>query len=127
VYEKVSPYLTVHSDLVGSRDQGSININTAEAVVLQTLPSIEEREFGFPISEDLASKIMEARPFEEKDKQEKLKQVSGIPNIDSNFYATKSHYFTVISSGTVGGFVKTARVVVKRAGNNITAVFWKVE
>lgn len=127
VYEKVSPYLTVDSDLVGSRDQGSININTADAVVLQTLPSIEEREFGFPISEDLAKKIMEARPFEEKDKQEKLKQVSGIPNIDSNFYTTKSRYFAITSSGTVSGFVKTARAVVKRDGNRMTTVFWKIE
>jgi len=127
VYEKVSPYLTVDSDLVGSRDQGSININTADAVVLQTLPSIEEREFGFPISEDLAKKIMEARPFEEKDKQEKLKQVSGIPNIDSNFYTTKSRYFAITSSGTVSGFVKTARAVVKRDGNLMTTVFWKIE
>ncbi len=127
VYEKVSPYLTVDSDLVGSRDQGSININTADAVVLQTLPSIEERDFGFPISEDLAKKIMEARPFEEKDKQERLKQVSGVPNLDSNFYTTKSRYFAITSSGTVSGFVKTAQAVVKRDGNNMTTVFWKIE
>jgi general secretion pathway protein K len=127
VYQKVSPYLTVDSDLMGIRDQGSININTAEAVVLQTLPTVEDRGFGFPISEDLAKKIMEARPFQENDKQVKLSQVSGIPNIDANFYTTKSRYFTITSSGTVSGFVKTARAVIKRDGNNMTAVFWKIE
>ncbi|MGH7273247.1 MAG: type II secretion system minor pseudopilin GspK, partial [Nitrospiria bacterium] len=37
VYEKITPYLTVYSV---SGEHGSININTADEVVLQTLPSI---------------------------------------------------------------------------------------
>ncbi len=128
VYEKVSPYLTVNSDLMGSRDQGSVNINTADAVVLQTLPSLEKNTDEFPIKQDLAQKIMEARPIKNCEGDLERAGVSiEIRTKIKDYCTVKSSYFTIISSGTVSGFVKTARAVVKREGNNMTTVFWKIE
>lgn len=125
IYGKIAPYLTVYSDLVGNL-QGPININTADAVVLQALPTFEVNKDEFPITEDLAQKIMESRPFRSCTE---LDQVVGKEvQTKINFYCiTKSNYFTVLSSGDVGGLIKTVRAVVKREGNRISTVFWKVE
>jgi general secretion pathway protein K len=123
VYEKISPYLTVNA---GPSNFGPININTADAVVLQTLPLIGSDEF--PISETLAAKIMEARPFKEENKRQgDLEKVTGIKGLDANFYTTGSRYFTIVSSGNVGGFVKTVRAIVERSGAKISTIFWKME
>ena len=124
VYEKIAPYLTVHSLPIG---EGPINLNTAEGVVLQTLPSLKE-EGAFPITEDLAREIMEARPIAKKGD---LKKVSGVSTIyqelDNKYYVTKSHYFTIFSSGEVSGLLKTLHTVIKREGSRIRTVYYKVE
>lgn len=124
IYEKISPYLTVNPGFVSDQKDGPVNINTAEAVVLQTLPSLAGDEF--PVTEDLAQKIMEARPFKlETD----LDSVSGeeIAKNIRRYYVTRSDYFAITSSGNVGGFVKTVHAVVKREGNRINTLFWKME
>ena len=126
VYEKVSPYLTVYSESPGNL-QGPININTADAVVLQTLPTFEVNKDDFPITDDLAQKIMEARPFKQELDLDKVAGLSGIATQIRNYYVTKSDYFTIISSGDVGGLVKTVHAVVRRDGNRISNVFWKLE
>ncbi len=119
VYEKISPYLTVYTVASGN---GPININTAEAVVLQSIPSSD----GFPIAKDLAQKIMDGRPIKTLDA---FRGVVGNDLVTSinGYYAMRSDYFAIVSSGTVGGFVKTVRSVVKREGNSMTTVFWKIE
>lgn len=122
VYGKIAPYLTVYSQSSG---QGPININTADAVVLQTLPSINEDE-GFLITEDLAGEIMEARPIGSKQDLKKVSGMSTVANkIPAGFYDVKSSHFTVLASGEVGGFVKAVHAVVDRGGNQLE--YYKVE
>jgi general secretion pathway protein K len=128
VYENVSPYLTIHSDPPTGVKQGPININTAEAVVLQTLPTIEKDSDEFHITEDLAQSIMEARPIRQCKDLDKVAGISQeIRQKVENYCITTSNYFTVISSGDVSGLVKTVRAVLKRQGNRVDTVFWKIE
>jgi general secretion pathway protein K len=134
IYEKLSPYLTVNSgQRVGqtqgpiSKTEGPININTAEAVVLQTLPIFEKDKDEYLINQDLAQKIMEARPFKQ---ESDLDGVSGMKDIAQKirpYYVTGSNYFTIVSSGNVGGFVKTIHATVERNGTKINTVYWKME
>lgn len=119
VYEKISPYLTVYTVSSGN---GPVNINTAEAVVLQSIPSSD----AFPITKDLAQKIMDARPITTLDDFRGVVGKDLVTSI-SGYYAMRSDYFTIVSSGTVGGFVKTARAVVQRTGSRMDTVFWKIE
>jgi general secretion pathway protein K len=125
VYEKISPYLMVTP---GQPGEGRININTAEAVVLQTLPL--SASIKFPITEATAKDIMDARPFKTL---ADFKNVPGTSSseeggIDPSYYKITSRYFAVISSGTVNGFVKTVRAGVDRqSSSQINTVFWKIE
>jgi len=119
VYEKISPYLTVYTkDSVN----GPINVNTAEAVVLQSIPSSDD----FPITKDLAQKIMDARPIKDRVDLQNVVEKDIVTSIDG-YYVMGSNYFTIASSGNVGGFVKTIHAVVERNGTKISTVFWKME
>ncbi|MGH7272957.1 MAG: hypothetical protein ACREIQ_00665, partial [Nitrospiria bacterium] len=60
-----------------------------------------------------------------------FKGMPGMKNIATwidAYYDTTSQYFTIISSGNVGGLVKTVHAVVwRRDSTHISNVFWKVE
>ena len=125
VYDKIAPYLTVYSDPAGSRGQGPVNINTADAVILQTIPSFAEDEF--PITEDLAREIMEARPIEKAQDLRKVAGMSGIANKINGYYVTRSNYFAIFSSGEVGGLVKTLHAVIRREGSRMRTLYFKIQ
>lgn len=112
-YEKISRYLTVYSNPMAP--SGEININTADMIVLQTLPSIS---LTFEVTKELAEKIVESRPFEKPDD---LDKVPGMDQIAYNLrvnkaYTVKSDVFSITSSGEVNGIKRTIKAVVIREG-----------
>ncbi len=125
VYALISPYLTVSGGVVTALKEGPININTAESAVLQSLPSIAGDEF--PVTESLAERIMEGRPYKQESDLDKVSGMSKIAQDVRRYYSTKSDHFTIMSSGNVNGMIKTLRVIVKREGARMTTLFWRME
>src|SRR3990172_9408115 len=64
VYRAISPYLTVYENKFGGDNK--INVNTADPLVLRTLPVKEPNQslVTFPLDEEQVEKIVAARPFD---------------------------------------------------------------
>ena len=124
-YQKISRYLTVYYNPVAPN--GEANINTADAIVLQTLSSIN---LTFEITRSLAEKIVESRPFEKPDD---LDKVPGMDQIAYNLrvnkaYTVKSDVFSITSLGEVNGIKRTIKAVVLREGTEkVKLLSWRVE
>lgn len=114
VYNKIGPFLTVHSDPY-------VNVNTAEATVLQ---SLDER-----ITPDLAMEIVQYRnqtPFEQK---EEIKRVPGMEEIFpkiSLLIGVKSNYFSVVADADFNETPRRAQAVLFRSGNHLDYLYFRV-
>jgi general secretion pathway protein K len=114
VYNKIKDYLTVYGD-------GNININTADVIVLRCLSA--------DITEDIARRIISYREKNRFENSADLKKVVGVSqDFNISDIATKSDYFSVISSGTVNDVKSTITAVLKRSGGSaITRFYWRNE
>lgn len=111
VYDKIKSYLTVYGD-------GKININTAGDIVLRCLSN--------DITEDIAQRIIRYRQENRFENPADLKKVVGVSqDFNISDIATKSDYFSVISTGTVNEVDNTIEAVLKRSGMNITRLYWR--
>ncbi len=109
-------YLTIYSD-------GVVNVNTAPSVVLQSLAD--------EIDERLAQAIIDYRqdePFRE------ITDIKTVPGMTDEFYnkispfiTAKSSIFSVRVEGHVRGITKGISAVLKRDGENVKPIFWRVE
>jgi general secretion pathway protein K len=107
-------FLTVYSS-------GKININTAEAPVIQSLSA--------GIDEEVAWAIIDYRtetPFRN------VSQLAGVPGVtprilkDVKKVATvRSSFFTVKSTGSLGESHRTVLAVIKRTKKGLDTVYWK--
>ena len=115
-------YLTIYSN-----PDDKININTASAEVLQCLSD--------EITENVAQAIIDYRQ-EEPLTQENFKDIEQLPGItlSDNTFGAISDYCGVASStfsirveGQVRGIKKRIYTVVKRGGEAVEPIFWRVE
>lgn len=105
-------YLTVYG-------AGTVNINTAPSLVLQSLhPDIDQ---------DLAQEIVGQRPFE---RIIDLKEVFGIEDILYNnirpLITVKSNFFSISSQGVLGKARRRIETILKRQGKNLEIKYWRV-
>lgn len=118
VYEKVSKYLTVHSN-------GKININTVGKEVLMCLDE--------GIDEGIAEGIIEYRmetPFERQNLVEDLKALINNDEVYtriSPIIDVESNAFSITSTGRVERVEKAIRAVIDREGERISCRYWKTE
>ncbi len=118
IYRKISPYLTVYG-------KGKINVNTADALVIQS--------FDPGLDETAARIIFDKRPFDDvpefkKHLQTELSDIYqrmlGLGSL--NWLATKSNYFLLRAEGRVGRTRKIARAVIKRTGTKTQRLYFRV-
>ena len=111
-------YLTIYSD-------GKININTASAEVLQSLSD--------DIDGNLAQAIvdyLQEEPFKEGSLCEHIKHLGMGTETCEELQGqsdVKSSYFSLRVEGQVRGIKKGIFAVLKRKGEAVTPVFWRVE
>ena len=113
-------YLTIYSN-----DDGRVNINTASAEVLQSLSE--------DITENLAQAIVDYRQ-EEPFKDIKYDDIKHLPGMTLEIFNqirdqsdVKSSNFSLRVEGEVRGIKKGIFVVLKREGEAVTPMFWRVE
>ncbi|MDY7034207.1 MAG: type II secretion system minor pseudopilin GspK [Thermodesulfobacteriota bacterium] len=124
----IREYLTIHTD-------GKINVNTAESMVLQTLGYIEEDEWSFPISEDVAKSIIDYREGENVfEELSDIKEVDGITDIYDMIrgqITVESNAFSVDVTGEVNTIEKMINAVIRRTGEGdskaVKIALWAVE
>ncbi len=113
----LSEYLTVFGD-----EGGRININTADAFVIEMLSDYIDRE--------TAEIIVEYRMDDVNDMSSPLwyKDAVGTGEdlIDQSLLTTKSSFFEIISLGFNENVTTGIRAVVKRDGRNIKTLSWEV-
>ncbi|MCG3115395.1 MAG: type II secretion system minor pseudopilin GspK [Candidatus Manganitrophus sp. SA1] len=117
VYRKISPYLTVYGD-------GLINVNTADSLMIQSL------DFEGGIDESIAGRLIENRPYENKQKF-----IDSVPaDVKTRFTTagttsgidTKSNFFSITAEGKVQNTRKIVRAIIRR-GNPMELLYFKVE
>jgi len=126
VYEKLLPFVTVHSS-------GKVNLNTAPKEVLMSLSAGEDASEAGPIDAKTADEIIEYRKDHPFTKPEEIGNVS--PFLRDLYSRTRfrelvdvrSTFFHVRSSGEVGGTVRTVDAIGARVGNEIQWRFWRLE
>ncbi len=117
VYRAISPYLTVYENKFGG--ESKINVNTADPLVLRTLPIKEPNQalVSFPLDEEQVDKLVAARPFSTLTL---LNQVSGMtPAVVSQLQPqieVRSQHFSVYAEGAANGVKKAVLAVVDRSG-----------
>jgi general secretion pathway protein K len=126
VYRAISPYLTVYANNVGNDHR--INVNTADPLVLRTLP-VQEPSRGvvtFPLDAEQVEKLVAARPFSSLNQ---LNQVSGMdPAVVSHLQPqleVRSQHFSVYAEGAANGVKKAVLAVVDRSGEP-TLRYWRL-
>lgn len=117
VYRKISPYLTVYGD-------GLINVNTADSLMIQSL------DFEGGIDESIAGRLIENRPYENKQKF-----IDSVPaDVKTRFTTSgatsgidiKSNFFSITAEGKVQNTRKIVRAIIRR-GNPMELLYFKVE
>lgn len=111
----LSSYLTIHGD-------GKVNINTADAVVLQAL------------SEDLDESLIEEMDDYRNNEDNDLSKIdwyktalgTSADYIDPELITTKSSYFEITSIGRRDTGSKGVKGVVRRSGKTLTVLSWKM-
>lgn len=121
VFEKIRPYLTAYPNKGQELIASKVNINTADPLVLA---SLDER-----VNQGVIERILANRPFKDT-RTEVLESIVGsrdVLNTISPSLTVKSQFFTITSSGEVNGFKKTARMTVRRDGEKITPLAFRIE
>ncbi len=122
VYRTISPYLTVYTS------DESINVNTADPVVLQTLPVPgQDGAVAFPLDAEQVEKLVDARPFAAKGD---LSKVPGMtPAVVSQLLpriTVTSSWFSVYAEGEANGVKKGILAVVDRSRGEPTLRYWRL-
>lgn len=117
VYHKIAPYLTVY----GNANNGAVNVNTADALVLQSLDAEEG------IDDNVARRLIENRPYDEPGKF-----INGLPaevktRIPRDVVSTKSNTFAITAEGKVQNTRKIVRAIVDRSRTPMELLYFKVE
>ncbi len=123
IYRKISPFLTLDS---GSQQ---ININTASLEVLQTLYDKDytaQQTIPFPVSKEMAERIVEARPIDSCADLVRVPGVGEVRNRIGSGCTIKSGAFTIESTGEVSGIRKTIRATVRRGGTRTDLTAWRL-
>ena len=120
-HEGLMQYLTIHSDHSDSK----ININTASTEVLQCLSD--------DINENLAQAIIDFRQ-EEPLKDINYDDIKHLPGMTLDIFNeirdhcdVKSLTFSIRVEGQVRGIKKRIYTVVKRLGEAVEPIFWRIE
>jgi len=107
-------YLTIYSE------EGRVNLNTASALVLQSLSS--------EVDESLAQAIISYREDEGFTSADDMTKVPGLSGADIGAYVTtKSSYFSVRVVGEMREIRKEIFTVMKRSGKEVNSVFWRMD
>ncbi len=121
VYRAISPYLTV------STSDERININTADPLVLQTLPVQDRDGVAFPLDAEQVEKIVAARPFAANGD---LSKVSGMTSaVVSQLLpriAVTSSSFSVYAEGEANGVRKGVLAIVDRSRGEPVLKYWRL-
>ena len=116
IFDRLKNMLTVQSD-------GLINLNTASKQVLMSLSD--------DMNGDIADEIMAFRtenPFQNKvDVRNNISISENVYNDILKFIDVKSNYFSITSAGEVNQNRKTINAVVKREGEKMTILYWRIE
>ncbi|OGW62285.1 MAG: hypothetical protein A2638_03020 [Nitrospirae bacterium RIFCSPHIGHO2_01_FULL_66_17] len=122
VYRTISPYLTVYTS------DESINVNTADPVVLQTLPVPgQDGAVAFPLDDKQVETIVDARPFAAKGDLIKVPGMTSavvsqlLPRI-----TVASSWFSVYAEGEANGVKKGVLAVVDRSRGEPTLRYWRL-
>jgi general secretion pathway protein K len=122
VYRAVSSYLTVYKN-AGDR----VNLNTADPLILQTLPVQDRGEIRFPLSAEQVEKLAAARPFPSLSE---INKVAGIDSVVASqiqpLLAITSTHFSVYAEGTANGVRKGVQAVVDRTGGSSALRYWRL-
>jgi general secretion pathway protein K len=122
VYRTISPYLTVYTS------GASINVNTADPVVLQTLPVPGQGgAVAFPLDDEQVETIVDARPFAAKG------DLSKVPGMTSAVVSqllpritVASSVFSVYAEGEANGVKKGVLAVVDRSRGEPVLKYWRL-
>jgi general secretion pathway protein K len=122
VYRTISPYLTVYTS------GESINVNTADPVVLQTLPVPGQGgAVAFPLDDEQVETIVDARPFAAKG------DLSKVPGMTSAVVSqllpritVASSVFSVYAEGEANGVKKGVLAVVDRSRGEPVLKYWRL-
>ena len=122
VYRAISAYLTIYTS------DESINVNTADPVVLQTLPVPgQDGAVAFPLDAEQVEKLVDARPFAAKGD---LSKVPGMtPAVVSQLLpriTVTSSWFSVYAEGEANGVKKGILAVVDRSRGEPTLRYWRL-
>ena len=115
-FDRLKNMLTVNSD-------GWINVNTASKQILMSLSD--------DMNGDIADEIMAFRtenPFQNKlDVRNNISISENVYTDISKFIDVTSNYFSITSAGEVNQNRKTINAVVKREGEKMTILYWRIE
>jgi general secretion pathway protein K len=122
VYRTISPYLTVYTS------DESINVNTADPVVLQTLPVPgQDGTVAFPLDDKQVETIVDARPLAAKG------DLSKVPGMTSAVVSqllpritVASSWFSVYAEGEANGVKKGILAVVDRSRGEPVLKYWRL-
>lgn len=122
VYRAISPYLTVYTS------GESINVNTADPVVLQTLPVPgQDGAVAFPLDDKQVETIVDVRPFAAKG------DLSKVPGMTSAVVSqllpritVASSWFSVYAEGEANGVKKGVLAVVDRSRGEPVLKYWRL-
>ena len=125
VYRAINPYLTVYT----AADR--INVNTADPLVLQTLPAQDRDTVAFPLGAEQVEKIVAARPFAS---QSTLSgDLSKVPGMDTAVVSrlvprltVTSSFFSVYAEGEANGVKKGVLAVVDRSRGEPVLRYWRL-
>lgn len=122
VYRAISPYLTVYTS------GESINVNTADPVVLQTLPVPgQDGAVAFPLDDKQVETIVDVRPFAAKG------DLSKVPGMTSAVVSqllpritVASSWFSVYAEGEANGVKKGVLAIVDRSRGEPVLKYWRL-
>lgn len=116
IFDRLKNMLTVQSD-------GWINVNTASKQVLMSLSD--------EMNGDIADEIMAFRaenPFQTKvDVKNNISISEHVYTDISKFIDVKSNYFSITSAGEVNQNKKTITAVLRRQGEKVNILYWRIE
>ena len=112
-FEKLRPYITAYSE-------GSVNVNTADKIVLESLSS--------KISPFVADDIIKARENEPLEDKAELQKIPGLSDELAggvlNYMNIASSTFRILSTGNVGSSQETIECIVQRKDDGFTVLRW---
>ncbi len=116
IFDRLKNMLTVQSD-------GWINVNTANKQVLMSL----SEEMNGDIADEITAFRTE-NPFQSKlDVKNNISISDHVYTDISKFIDVKSNYFSITSAGEVNQNRKTINAVVKREGEKVSILYWRIE